>query len=83
MEGRCYWIHIWECQPSVTLTHAATLLPYISGNREMLVIYWLADKFCYYSSPYMMCLFTVSNKQQEINQYAYSFVITKVIEGWL
>jgi hypothetical protein len=76
-------IHICECQPFVTVSHAVTLLPYISGNREMLVFCWLAEEICYYDSHCMTCLFAVSNKQQEINQHAHHFVIRKVSEGWL
>jgi len=58
---------------------AAMLLLCVSGKIGMLVFLGLPHKYCYCGSPYVMCLFTLSNKQQEIS----SFVIRKVTEGWL
>jgi hypothetical protein len=58
---------------------AAMLRLCVSGKIGILAFLWLPRKFCYCGSPYVMCLFTLSNKQQEIS----SFVIRKVTEGWL
>ena len=71
---------ICECHTSVFVIYAAMILSCVSGKRGMLVFHWLPHEFCYCGSPYMMCLFTLSSKQQEINQYAYSFIIRKSVK---